>query len=100
MSLGMKTAAKTNQLEEYAMPQAILRLPAVMAACGLSRSSIYDYIGRGLWPKPVNLGTRAVGWPAKEVNSINVARIAGKSNEEIRQLVADLEKARKFSHEG
>jgi prophage regulatory protein len=36
-----------------------------------------------------------VGWPANEVSEINTARIAGKTDEEIRALVVQLEAARK-----
>jgi prophage regulatory protein len=76
------------------MPQTILRLPAVMSYSGLSRSSVYARIVQGLWTKPVNLGGRAVGWPENEVEAINNARIAGKSNEEILRLVTGLEESR------
>lgn len=79
------------------IPQTILRLPAVMSACGLSRSLLYVRITQGLWPKPVNLGGRAVGWPSGEVNAVIAARIAGKSNDEIRQLITALESGRKTS---
>ena len=33
---------------------------------------------------------RSSGWPAREVAALNAARIAGKSDAEIRELVADL----------
>lgn len=72
----------------------IQRLPAVAHSCGLSRSTIYLRISQGLWPKPVALGPRAVGWPDTEVAAINAARIAGKTDDEIRQIVANLEAAR------
>lgn len=77
------------------MPQTIYRLPAVKSESGLSRSTIYLRIAQGLWTKPVSLGARAVGWPSGEVAAINAARIAGKSDEEIRALVVKLEAARK-----
>jgi prophage regulatory protein len=77
------------------MVQAILRLPAVKAESGASRSTIYLRIQQGLWPKPVRLGPRSVGWPASEVAAINTARIAGMTDEEIRTLVIKLEAARK-----
>lgn len=77
------------------MAQAILRLPAVKAESGASRSTIYLRIQQGLWPKPVKLGPRSVGWPASEVAAINTARIAGKTDDEIRVLVVKLEAARK-----
>jgi prophage regulatory protein len=43
----------------------------------------------------VPIGARAVGWPEHEVTAINAARIAGKSDAEIRELVFRLEAARK-----
>ena len=43
----------------------------------------------------MSLGARAVGWPSDEVDAINSARIAGKTDEEIRTLVAKLEDDRK-----
>ncbi|QBQ56640.1 helix-turn-helix transcriptional regulator [Nitrosococcus wardiae] len=73
----------------------ILRLPAVKARTGLSRSTIYLHISEGRFPKPVPLGARAVGWPEDEVKAINAARIAGKSDDEIRALVIKLHADRK-----
>lgn len=77
------------------MTQTILRLPAVKSATGLSRSTLYLRISHGVFPKPVSLGGRAVGWPAQEVATLNAARIAGKPDAEIRALVDQLEVARK-----
>ena len=79
------------------MVQAILRLPAVKAETGASRSTIYLRIQQGLWPKPVKLGPRSVGWPASEIAAMNAARIAGKSDDEIRALVVKMEAVRKAS---
>lgn len=45
----------------------ILRLPAVMANIGLSRSSIYLRVAEGTFPKPVSLGARAVGWLRSDI---------------------------------
>ena len=77
------------------MLQTILRLPAVKSESGLSRSTIYLRISQGLWTKPVSLGARAVGWPSGEVAALNAARIASKTDDEVRALVAKLEAARK-----
>ncbi len=76
------------------MASTILRLLTIKAETGLSRSSIYLRISQGLWPKPVSLGARAVGWPADEVAARNAARIAGKGDDEIRGIVVKLEAAR------
>ena len=77
------------------MTHTILRIPAVKSESGLSRSTIYLRISQRLWTKPVSLGPRAVGWPSDEVAALNAARIAGKTDDEIRVLVAKLEAARK-----
>jgi prophage regulatory protein len=77
------------------MSQSIQRLPAVIAATGSSRSTIYLRVSQGLWPQPVKLGARAIGWPSSEIMAINAARIAGLSDDEIRSLVIKLEFARK-----
>lgn len=77
------------------MAHTILRLPAAKSESGYSRSTIYLRISQGLWTKPVSLGPRAVGWPANEIAALNAARIAGKTDEEIRALVVKLEAARK-----
>jgi prophage regulatory protein len=79
------------------MVHTILRLPAVKAESGSSRSTIYLRIQQGLWPKPIKLGPRSIGWPSSEVAAINAARIAGMSDDEIRALVVKLEFARKSS---
>ena len=49
------------------MTHNILRLPAVKACTGLSRSTIYLRISEGNFPKPVSLGGRAVGWIETEI---------------------------------
>lgn len=77
------------------MPKTIYRLPAVKTESGNSRSTLYLRISQGLWTKPVSLGGRTVGWPASEVAALNAARIAGKTDDEIRALVKKLEAERK-----
>ncbi len=66
----------------------IWRMPTIKAETGhRSHASIYNAIKAGLFTKPVAIGQRAVGWPSDEVQSINAARIAGKTEAEIRALV-------------
>jgi prophage regulatory protein len=50
------------------MAYVILRLPAVKARTGLSRSTIYQRISQGTFPKPLSLGARAVGWLESEID--------------------------------
>jgi prophage regulatory protein len=72
----------------------ILRFPEVRELSGLSRSSIYLRINEGLFPRPLLLGPRMVGWPASEVAALNAARIRGENDDEIKALVIRLEVAR------
>ena len=69
----------------------ILRMPAVKAETGhRSHASIYNAIKAGLFTTGVAIGQRSKGWPDHEVKAINAARIAGKSETEIRELVTRL----------
>lgn len=73
----------------------ILRMPDVKAETGhRSHASIYNAIRNGLFTRPVQIGLRSVGWPDEEVKKINAARIAGKSDVEIREIVSQLHKQR------
>jgi prophage regulatory protein len=58
------------------MTHTILRLPAVRASTGLSRSTIYLRVSQGTFPRPVSLGGRAVGWLEEEIQSWLAERIA------------------------
>jgi prophage regulatory protein len=51
------------------MSNSILRLPAVKALTGLSRSSIYLMISAGTFPPAVSLGARAVGWKSDSIQN-------------------------------
>jgi prophage regulatory protein len=44
-----------------------VRLKEVLAICGRSRSSIYDTIKKGDFPKPVKLQGRSSAWIRREV---------------------------------
>lgn len=67
---------------------ALWRIESVKAETGhRSHASIYTQVREGLFTKPVPIGERSVGWPSYEVQAINAARIAGKSKDEIRELV-------------
>ena len=56
---------------------AILRRPQVEQRTGLSRSTLYQYIKDGDFPKPVRLGLRAVGWLESDISDWIAARVKG-----------------------
>ena len=47
----------------------ILKLPDVMDATALSRSSIYAFIQKNAFPKPIHLSERARGWVSDEIDA-------------------------------
>ncbi|OOG63498.1 hypothetical protein B0E46_09705 [Rhodanobacter sp. B04] len=57
-------------------PVRLIRLPEVMRQSGHARSSIYDGIRDGTFPKPVPLCGRSVAWVESEVQQWIAERIA------------------------
>lgn len=72
------------------MAYRIIRLPDVVARTGRPPSTIYWLIKRGLFPPPIKLGPRTSGWPDSDGDAINAAYAAGRSDDEIRNLVKRL----------
>jgi prophage regulatory protein len=73
----------------------LLRIQSVKAETGeRSNATIYANIREGLFPSPVLIGKRSVGWPDFEVQAICAARISGKSQAEIKELVKYLHSRR------
>ena len=68
----------------------IERRAEVLSRTGFSRSTLYVRINQGLFVPPVNLGGRAVGYLEHEVSHYLAAIAAGKSNEEIQEIVTSL----------
>ena len=79
------------------MTTSLLRLPAALSMSGLTRSTHYLRIKQGLLTPPVKLGERCAAWPLTELSQINAARIAGKTESEIRTLVTSLLQQRTIS---
>ncbi|MNF09050.1 Prophage CP4-57 regulatory protein (AlpA) [compost metagenome] len=53
----------------------ILRMKTVIEITGLARSTVYKYVAEGIFPKPISLGGRSVGWLESEVHSWIQSRI-------------------------
>lgn len=75
-------------------PTPLLRLPAVLATVGASRSTWYRWVADGLAPQPVRLGPNTSAWPAAEIGELIAARIAGADDAAVRELVTGLHAAR------
>ena len=79
---------------------AILRIPVVLQLRGRSRSAHYQDIDDRLFTRPIPIGGRAVGHAAIDLVVLNFARIARKTDDEIRALVEQLEAAHEGMFEG
>ena len=49
------------------MPTILLRRPEVTRRTGLSRSTLYVWMARGAFPKPIKLGTRSIAWRESDI---------------------------------
>ncbi len=76
---------------------AMLRRPEVERRTGKGRSTIYRDMDEGLLTRPVEIGGNAVAWPDYEIDEINLARLAGKSETEIKKLVESLHARRQVT---
>jgi prophage regulatory protein len=54
-------------------------LKAVLAKTGLPTSSLYDFIEKGSFPKPVPLSQRRVAWLLDEIEQWMEARISARA---------------------
>ncbi len=66
---------------QHSIKIGVLRLPQVIQLVGLSRSSIYLLIQRGLFPKPVQLSLRAVAWRQADIEAWLESRAIAGSGE-------------------
>jgi len=53
---------------------AIIRRKDLTARLGLPRSTIYDMMAAGTFPRPIQLGPRSVGWLVSEVSDFLAER--------------------------
>ena len=73
----MTSAAASRSDPDAAAPR-LLRLPAVLAVTGLSRSGLYADTS---FPRAVKIGPRAVAWVQGEVDAWCAERIAARDTE-------------------
>jgi prophage regulatory protein len=59
----------------------IIRREAVERLTGLKRSTIYEMIAKGAFPKQVRLTAHAVGWPLAEVEMWINTRVEARQQE-------------------
>jgi len=62
--------------DQHREPYSILRRKQVQNRTGLSRSTIYERVKAGTFPRPISLGPRTVGWLEAEIDHWLSERIA------------------------
>ena len=72
------------------IPTYMVRRPECCKTLGKGRTAFYNDINNGLFPPPVYVTSRTVAWPSNELNAVLNARIAGKTECEIKELVSEL----------
>lgn len=72
----------------------IYRKPDIKAIFSFADSTLYLHVSQGILPKPISLSSRARGWPASEIDAIVAARIAGRTEDQIKALVITMTAAR------
>jgi prophage regulatory protein len=78
----------------------IIRRPDVLTNTGFSKSTLYNRIKNGVFPPPISLGSRAVGFVQSECDAVLKAMIADCPEEEIKALVSELIVNRKAKNGG
>ncbi len=64
----METQLKRDE-QTVSSEEELWRLRTVLGKTALSRSTLYTYVDRGLFPRQRRLGPRRVAWLASEVRS-------------------------------
>lgn len=57
------------------MVEKYMRLRDVIEVTGLSRSTIYDKMKGGTFPRPVNISARAIAWPESTIAEWLASRV-------------------------
>ncbi len=81
-------------------PDRLVREPDRKKFTGIPTSTWYDLVIDGLAPPAVKLSKYTSAWPFSELTALNAARIAGKSDDEIRKLVKRVVAARDHAFDG
>ena len=58
-------------------PERLLPINVVLDRTSFSRSTLYDHVKRGLFPKPVRLSANRVAFPESAVNAWVADKLAG-----------------------
>lgn len=75
---GGRNDARTR--DRASQEQVFLRLPHVLKAIGVGRSTVWRWCKEGYFPAPVRLGPRVVAWRASDVSEWAATRVNGQES--------------------
>ena len=58
----------------------LIKLKEVIEKTSLGRSTIYEFIAKGIFPKQVSIGAKSVAWLESEVDDWIMERIGQRDN--------------------
>jgi prophage regulatory protein len=68
-------AKRRSTMNHTETPDRFLRVSEVMAKVGLAETALYSLMQKGMFPRPVKIGTRALRWSERELDQWMQARM-------------------------
>ena len=71
-----------------------ISIDEVLEKTSFGRSSLYAKVSKGLFPKPVKVGSRKIAWPQFEVDQMMDFYLSTTNEEDTKSFVTKIEKIR------
>ena len=71
-----------------------ISIDEVLEKTTFGRSSLYAKVSKGLFPKPVKVGSRKIAWPQYEIDQMMNFYLSTTNEEETKSFVTKIEKIR------
>jgi prophage regulatory protein len=56
-------------------PKILVRMPGVLKHVPVAKCTLYSWMAKGLFPRPISLGARSVAWDLQEITAWQEKRI-------------------------
>lgn len=73
---------KRKNMAPILPPEGFVRLPVVLQVLGIGKTSFWQGIKEGRYPKPVKLGIRVAAWRVEDIRGLIASFAAGDEDEE------------------
>jgi prophage regulatory protein len=80
MEIEKRKGTDNTPVDNYPLKVYFMRKPAVIAATGLSGTTIYEHMGKNLFPASVSIGGNRVAWLSTEIEAWQQAKINDRNN--------------------